>query len=140
LESLFRHLLEQLEVDTDFAEALEKSTSLPDSLKKSLRGNIYSVRMSDINRALLDSAFRSSAWSSLGLPPETPFPYMPGDLLYGNLSAEIHSPSLTEVYLTEEDASSNLSRFFVAAAAVVKRRVVVYSEASAAWHKQRGNA
>jgi hypothetical protein len=140
LETLFRRLLEQLASDNSFAEALKNSTSLPESLKKLLVGPISSVRMSDINKALLDSAFRSSAWTSLGLPPETPFPSMPGELIYGDLSAEIHSPSLKEIYLAEEDASSNLSRFFVAAAVVISRSVVVYSEASAAWHKQKGNA
>ena len=88
--------------------------------------------MSHVNDALLDLAFRAEAWRCLGLPADTPFPSLPGEILYGDLSAEIHNPTLKEIYLSDGDPLSVASRFFIAAAGVFSRKVAYYSEADAA--------
>jgi hypothetical protein len=121
-----------LQDDNLIQEALSKSTTISPSAKKSMRGNIASVRMSHVNDALLDLAFRAEAWRCLGLPAGTPFPSLPGDILYGDLSAEIHNPTLKEIYLSDGEASSVASRFFIAAAGLLSRKVAYYSEADAA--------
>ena len=91
--------------------------------------------MTYVNEALLNSGFRAEAWRVLGLPLETPFPSLPGEIIYGDLSNELHNPALDSVYLAEEDTSSNSSRFFLAAAAVVERDVVYFSRVKASFAK-----
>ena len=132
LEVLFRRLLQHLQEDKPIQEALDKSTSITKPAKKSLTGPIASARMSHVNEALLDIEFRAEAWRCLGLPADTPFPSLPGDILYGDLSAEIHNPTLKEIYLSDGEASSVASRFFIAAAGLLSRKVAYYSEADAA--------
>ena len=132
LEALFRRLLQHLQDDNLFKEALSKSDTISPSVKKSMRGNIASVRISHVNDALLDAEFCHEAWRCLGLPAGTPFPSLPGEILYGDLSAEIHNPALKEIYLSDGEPSSEASRFFIAAAGVFSRKVAYYSEADAA--------
>ena len=130
--ALFRRLLQHLQEDKPIQDALNKSTTIIPSVKKSLTGPIALVRMSHVNDALVDLEFRAEAWRCLGLPADTPFPSLPGDILYGDLSAEIHNPTLKEIYLSDGEASSVASRFFIAAAGLLSRKVAYYSEADAA--------
>ena len=60
-----------------------------------------------------------------------PFPSLPGELLYGDLSSSIHAPSLKTVYVSDEEEAASLE-FFTKAAGFLKRKVVAYSEAEAA--------
>jgi len=132
LEALFRCIVQYLQEDKPIQDALSKSTTISQSAKKSLKGTIAFARMSHVNEALLDLEFRVEAWRCLGLPSDTPFPSLPSEILYGDLSAEIHNPTLKEIYLSDGEASSVASRFFIAAAGLLSRKVAYYSEADAA--------
>ena len=88
--------------------------------------------MSHVNDALADLEFRAEAWICLGLPTETPFPSLPGEILCGDLSAKIHNPTLKEIYQSDGEPSSVDALFFTAAANVLSRKVSDYSEADAA--------
>ena len=131
LEKIFRLLLDLIPDDAKLSSALDSLTGFDTNKIKNLKGPASSVRMTNVNEALLNPDFRAEAWRSLGLPPDTPFPSLPGEIIYGDLSNEVHNPALNSVYLAEEEASSYSSRFFLAAAEVVKREVVFFSWAKA---------
>jgi hypothetical protein len=124
-----------LSANKSLIAALQRSTTLDKSLQKKLMATATSVRMSTVSDALRDRSFRTAAWESLGMPKDTPFPSLPGELVYGDLSSEIHAPSIKEVYLSREKEDSDHSRFFLALADVLKKPVVFYSEAYAALGK-----
>ena len=127
-------MLDQISNDPELSSALD-SSGLDKSKLKNLKGPASSARMTYVNEALLNSDFRAEAWRALGLPLDTPFPSLPGEIIYGDLSNELHNPALDSVYLAEEDASSYSSRFFLAAAAVVERDVVYFSRVKASFAK-----
>ena len=132
LELLFRRLLLKLQDNETLKNALNNSSVISKTVVKNLSGLVAAVRMSSVNDALLDDVFRTRAWESLGIPADTPFPSLPGELLYGDLSAEIHHPMIKEVYLSDGELSSIVSLFFVAAANALNHKVVYYSDAEAA--------
>ena len=75
---------------------------------------------------------REAAWERvLNFSSNVPFPSLPGELLYGDLSSSIHAPSLKTVYVSDEEEAASLE-FFTEAAGFLKRKVEAYSEAEAA--------
>ena len=67
--------------------------------------------MSNVNEALKHKPFQQAAWEALGIDPQVVFPTLSGDTIYGDLSASIHSPALSEVYVSST-ASKEVQDFF----------------------------
>jgi len=132
LEELFRRLLSALSDEAILAEALDKSDGMARHVKQAIKTQGQGVKMTTVNEALKNDPFRAAAWKLLGLPQDTPFPSLPGELLYGDLSIEIHSPALKDVYLSDENMESRTSKFFMAAAEVLGRSIMSYGEGAAA--------
>lgn len=104
LEKLFHLLLDQISNNPELSSALDLS-GLDKNKLKNLKGPASSARMTNVNEALLNSGFRAEAWKALELPLDTPFPSLPGEIIYGDLSNELHNPALDSVYLGETSST-----------------------------------
>ena len=91
------------------------------------------VSMSAVNKALKHKPFQQAAWEALGIDPQVVFPTLSGDTIYGDLSASIHSPALSEVYVSST-ASKEVQDFFRAISSRFKpsKDVTVYDAGVAA--------
>ena len=69
--------------------------------KKSV-GSGTKASMTSINNALVnDPEFKSKAWELLAFPALLPLPSISGELLYGDVSACVHLPTLRKVYVSD---------------------------------------
>ena len=138
LESFFRKVVDAVHNVNDkrLGEAL-RNVNLPLHVRKSFEGPVGSAKMMHVNEALMIEAFRIQAWKSLELSVDTPWPPFSGQLLYGDLSSEVHLPPLNEVFLQDSDKSSPFALFFVAVARLLKKKVSYFSERNAAFAEEK---
>ena len=133
LEGVSRDIVRAIPEDEVLQTALNATTVLAHTKKLMLAGNI-SVKMTPVSNALLNLPFRAAAWKAIGFAPDVPFPDLPGDTLYGDLSSSIHAPALKEVYLSDyHDRDSKVYLFFVAAAQRMEKILKIFSEEAAAY-------
>ena len=104
LEVLFRDVVDAVSKNETFQLALQNS-SLSKSTKRALVEGGVKTSISAVINALQDETFQGAAWEALEIDPEMSFPNLYSDTIYGDLSASIHSPALSEVFV------SNLAQF-----------------------------
>ena len=132
LECIFRDIVKAIPQDVDLQKALNATTISASAKKLMLAGNII-VSMTQVNNALLNLPFRAAAWRAIGFPPDTPFPSLPGEVLYGDLSSSIHAPNLRNVFLSDRhDKESDLYLLLQVAAKHMQKKMELYSEEAAA--------
>lgn len=97
--------------------------------------------MTSVVKALSDSTFQRAVWETFEIPMNISLPSLTNELLYGDLSASVHSPSLRHVYLSEETDSKNDFDFYTVIASRLRppKTIDVYSEAKAEWAKKTQN-
>ena len=122
LEALFRDVVEAALKNEKLRQVLEK---LPAKTAAAIKSS--DVSMSAVNKALKHKPFQQAAWGALGIDPQVVFPTLSGDTIYGDLSASIHSPALSEVYVSST-ASKEVQDFFRAISSRFKpsKDVTVY--------------
>ena len=130
LEGVFRIIVTAVPKSEALKMALN-ATSVYPAAKNLIRAGDLTAKMSAVNECVLNDCFRALAWDAVGLDPKVPFPSLPGELLYGDLSASLHSPALREVYLSDL-GDPTTTAFFTAAARLTERVVTVFSEQDAA--------
>ena len=111
LEAFFRDVARCVQSNGTVLDALSRSVQIPEKTKKRIAKDGVGSSMSSINEALQDPLFRDAVWKALKVSDDTKLPYLTSDLLYGDLSGAIHSPSLTEVYV-RSNAKEEYVRFF----------------------------
>lgn len=101
----------------------------PDERKQISTGNL-GVKMTTVNKALLNDQFRDVSWKAVNLKSDVPFPVLPQGIMYGDLCGLIHSPGLRKVFISD-DIVPKSKLFFVATAEIMDKEIVVYSESAA---------
>jgi hypothetical protein len=93
--------------------------------------------MSAVNNALQDKTFQGAAWEALEIDPEVSFPNLYSDTIYGDLSASIHSPALSEVFVSNLASRGDLAFFkAIAARSRPPKAILVFDEDFAAMGAQ----
>jgi len=132
LEGVLRDIVTAIPKNEFLQTALNSTTISAPTKKLMLAGDI-SVKMTPVSNALLNLPFRAAAWKAIGFLPDVPFPSLPGETLYGDLSSSIHAPALKEVYLSDyHDRESTVYLFFAAAAQRMEKKLKIFSEEAAA--------
>jgi hypothetical protein len=116
--------------NSELTTALTKCRNISKDEKFKIERGDLSVKMSSVNQALIDDAFRALAWKAIGFDSLIPFPNLTGDIIYGVLSSMIHFPNLSEIYLSDESTPENKA-FFEAASIFMSKAIVEYSESEA---------
>jgi hypothetical protein len=111
LEAFFRDVARCVQSNGTVLDVLSRSVEIPEKTKKRIAKDGVGSSMSSINEALQDPLFRDAVWKALKVNDDTKLPNLTSDLLYGDLSGAIHSPSLTEVYV-RSNANDEYVRFF----------------------------
>ena len=57
--------------------------------------------MTAVSEALRDESFHYFVWKKFGIIPAPKMPALPGDYLYGDVSAVVHYTSLSYLYLPD---------------------------------------
>ena len=132
MESFFRKIaVEVHEKMGSLYDVLDKS-SLPTNTKNSVKSGL-AARMSKVNEALTDTAFRNAVWDSFNISREVEFIELPGSLLYGDVSSSVHLPGLSVIYVS--DATPLAGRFYESVSKAMKssKKVLFFSEEEAAY-------
>lgn len=132
LEAILLAIVKAIPGDTHLLRALKSVSLVNEPDKKLMRTASPYVKMSAVNRAMLDLPFRTAAWKAIGLDPDVPFPILQSDLIYGDLSLSMHSPVLREVFLSNKYDGEASIKFFTAAAEFVGKKANIFSEEEAA--------
>ena len=132
LEAILLAIVKAIPEDTHLMLALVSVSLVNESDKKLMRTASPYVKMSAVNRAMLDLPFRTAAWTAIGLDPDVPFPILQSDLIYGDLSLSMHSPVLREVFLSNKYDDEASIKFFTAAAEFMGKKAKIFYEEEAA--------
>jgi len=134
LEALLRDVVAAIPHNEDLKKKLQDCTLVSAAGIKLLLAGASSVKMTTVNQALLYDTFRVAAWKAIGISLDVPFPRsLNSEVVYGDLSYAIHSPSLNEVYLSSAlGEKSDEYLFFQEAAERVNRKVELFNPEDAA--------
>lgn len=132
LEVLFRDVVDAVSTNETLRLVLQ-SSNLSKKTKSVLEEGGVQASMSAVNNALKDKTFQSAAWETLEIDSEVSFPNLYGDTIYGDLSASIHSPALTGVFVSNHASRGDLAFFeAIAARSRPPKAILVFKEEFAA--------
>ena len=128
---MFRDVVEVVSANKTLFGVLQ-STSLPRGIKKAFEDEGVKASMSSVNKALKDKTFQRAAWEALEIDIEVPFPTLYSDTIYGDLSASIHSPALSEVFVSSQSTTGDRAFFgTIAARFIPPKAVLIFDESFA---------
>jgi hypothetical protein len=104
--------------------------------KKNFRNaaNSQFPSMSAIDRAVRNSDVQAAVWMHFSFVPSVEYPVLSNDLLYGTLSAGVHTKVFKHILVSDE-ADDSYKKFIRELASYFRRTVVEYSEVDASTYE-----